>query len=62
MKAAVLEAVKKLVVKDIPVPKPKDDEVLIKVNCCGICGTDVHLVERNPDTGYIRSSAPAMMK
>ena len=43
MKAAVLEAVKKLVVKDIPVPKPKDDEVLIKVNCCGICGTDMKL-------------------
>lgn len=43
MKAAVLEAVKKLVVKDIPVPKPEDDEVLIKVNCCGICGTDMKL-------------------
>lgn len=43
MKAAVLEGVKKLVVKDIPVPKPKDDEVLIKVDCCGLCGTDMKL-------------------
>jgi threonine dehydrogenase-like Zn-dependent dehydrogenase len=25
----------------------------------GLCGTDVHLVSKNPDTGYIRSSAPS---
>ena len=44
MKAAVLEDVKSLVIKDIPVPEPKDDEVLIKVNCCGLCGTDLKLL------------------
>lgn len=43
MKAAVLEAVEKLVVKDIPKSEPKDDEVLIKVKVCGICGTDLKL-------------------
>lgn len=43
MKAAVLEAVKKIVVKDIPVPKLGDNEVLIKVSVCGICGTDLKL-------------------
>jgi len=43
MKAAVLEAVKKIVVKDIPVPEPKPDEVLIRVEVCGICGTDLNL-------------------
>ncbi len=43
MKAAVLEGIEKLVVKDVPQPKPKDNEVLIKVNCCGICGTDLKL-------------------
>lgn len=43
MKASVLEAVNKLVNKDIPIPKPKDNEVLIKVKVCGICGTDMKL-------------------
>jgi 2-desacetyl-2-hydroxyethyl bacteriochlorophyllide A dehydrogenase len=43
MKAAVLEAVKRIVVKDIPAPIPKDDEVLIKVKTCGMCGTDLKL-------------------
>jgi len=43
MKAAVLEAVEKLVVKDIPVPVPKDDEVLIRIAVCGICATDTKL-------------------
>lgn len=29
---------------DIPVPEPGDDEVLIKVMACGICGTDEHIM------------------
>ncbi len=29
---------------DIPIPEPKADEVLIKVMACGICGTDVHIM------------------
>ena len=45
MKAAVLEAVNRLVVKDIDRPTPKDDEVLIKVKVCGICGTDIKLYD-----------------
>ena len=43
MKAAVLEAIKRIAVKDIPTPIPKDDEVLIKVKTCGMCGTDLKL-------------------
>jgi 2-desacetyl-2-hydroxyethyl bacteriochlorophyllide A dehydrogenase len=43
MRAAVLEAVNKLVVQDIPVPSPGPNEVLIKVEVCGICGTDLKL-------------------
>jgi len=43
MRAAVLEAVKNLVIKDVPQPEPKDDEVLIKVKACGLCGTDSKL-------------------
>lgn len=43
MKAAVLEGVGTLKLKDVPVPRPKDNEVLIKVEICGICGTDIKL-------------------
>ena len=29
----------------LPVPEPGDDEVLIKVHCTAICGTDMHIME-----------------
>jgi len=28
---------------DMPLPQPADDELLIKVKYCGICGTDLHI-------------------
>ena len=42
MKALVLEEYKKLVYKDVPDPVIGDDEVLVRVKACGICGSDVH--------------------
>lgn len=30
---------------DLPVPQIDDDEVLIKVHCTAICGTDLHIIE-----------------
>jgi threonine dehydrogenase-like Zn-dependent dehydrogenase len=35
------------------------DEIRVEMLYTGLCGTDLHLVERNPETGYIRGSAPA---
>ena len=35
------------------------DEVRVEMIYAGLCGTDVHVVETNPDTGYILCSAPA---
>jgi 2-desacetyl-2-hydroxyethyl bacteriochlorophyllide A dehydrogenase len=32
-------------IREIPTPEPKDDEVLVKVEYCGICGSDVHQVQ-----------------
>ncbi len=40
MKAMVLEEPKRFVYKDVPMPEISDDEVLIKVKYCGICGSD----------------------
>ena len=34
-----------LVFADVKVPEPQEDEVLIKVRACGICRTDLHVVE-----------------
>jgi threonine dehydrogenase-like Zn-dependent dehydrogenase len=42
MKALVLEEYNKLVYKDVPIPEIKENEVLVKVMACGICGSDVH--------------------
>jgi L-iditol 2-dehydrogenase len=30
-------------VREIPIPQPRSDELLIRVNYCGICGTDLHI-------------------
>ena len=34
-----------LVYTEVPQPRPQDDEVLVKVSACGICRTDLHVVE-----------------
>ena len=34
-----------LVRRDLAVPKPGDHEVLVRVSACGICRTDLHVVE-----------------
>jgi (R,R)-butanediol dehydrogenase/meso-butanediol dehydrogenase/diacetyl reductase len=34
------------------------DMIRVEMIYAGVCGTDVHLVDKNPDTGYIRSTAP----
>lgn len=43
MKAAVLEDVKKLVVRDVPDPRASPREVVLRVEAVGVCGTDMHL-------------------
>jgi len=42
MKALVLEKYSELIYKDVPDPVIKNNEVLVKVMACGICGSDVH--------------------
>lgn len=44
MKAMRLEAVGSLFVREIEKPAPGPDELLVKVEACGICGTDRHLL------------------
>jgi len=42
MKALVLSAYKQLDVVDMARPQPGEDELLIRIQACGICGSDVH--------------------
>ncbi|MDB4780805.1 alcohol dehydrogenase catalytic domain-containing protein, partial [bacterium] len=42
MKVLELIAPSEFVVSEKPKPVPQPGEVLIKVACCGICGSDVH--------------------
>jgi scyllo-inosose 3-dehydrogenase len=39
-------------VAELADPTPEADEVVIRVGACGICGSDLHFVERDPD-GYM---------
>src|SRR5437764_11887224 len=34
-----------LVLSEVAIPEPADDEVLVQVSACGICRTDLHVVE-----------------
>jgi L-iditol 2-dehydrogenase len=42
MKALLLEEYKKLVVAEVPVPEIGDEDLLVRVKACGVCGSDVH--------------------
>jgi threonine dehydrogenase-like Zn-dependent dehydrogenase len=48
MRAAVYEGEGRLVVKDVPDPTPAPDEVLIEVEACGVCGSDVQIINVPP--------------
>lgn len=46
MKAMIFEVPgRPLRLADVPVPDPKAEQVLIKVQACGICRTDLHVVD-----------------
>ena len=41
-----------LAIKDLKMPKPGPDQVLIRIKACGVCGSDMHFYETD-EQGYI---------
>ncbi len=53
MKQAVMTAPGQIEFKEIEQPKPQSDEVLIKIERIGVCGSDIHVYHGlHPYTGY----------
>lgn len=46
MKACVLEAIDKLVYKEVPTPEAAENEVLVHIKACGICSSDYYRVKK----------------
>jgi len=42
----------RLGIKEVKIPKPKPDELLIRIKACGVCGSDMHFYETDSE-GYI---------
>ena len=47
-KISVLKEPRKMEVVEVDLPAVGDDEILVKVEGCGICGTDVHEYKGDP--------------
>lgn len=45
MKTAVMTDLMKVEIQERPIPQPKENEVLVKVEYVGICGSDLHYYE-----------------
>ncbi|MER7350066.1 zinc-dependent alcohol dehydrogenase family protein [Streptomyces aurantiacus] len=45
MKAAIIESVGKAVVGEVPDPTPGPRDVVVEVAACGLCGTDLHILQ-----------------
>lgn len=53
MKTAVMLGIGKMGFEDRPIPKVKDNEVLVKLEYVGICGSDLHYYETGAIGDYI---------
>lgn len=45
---AMLTELEHFDIKEVPMPEVGDDDILVKVEGCGVCGTDAHEFKRDP--------------
>jgi len=53
MKVAVMKGLREIDFIERPIPQPKEDEVLVRLEYVGICGSDVHYYENGRIGDYI---------
>jgi len=54
MKAAVVHSFDKpLQVEEVPTPKPNHGQVLVKMETCGLCHTDIHAAHRGRQGSHL---------
>ncbi len=58
MKAAVLEDVRKMAVRQVPDPELAPHEVLLRVRAVGVCGTDLHLFQGHGNYNFDSQGRP----
>jgi 2-desacetyl-2-hydroxyethyl bacteriochlorophyllide A dehydrogenase len=49
MKAVIFKGDEKLEIRNIPIPKPKRNQVLVKIKTAAICGSDIHFYRSKPE-------------
>lgn len=55
MKEVVITGPKQYEIREVPVPKPGDGEVLIQMKAAGVCGSDIHqFLGENPNAVFPR--------
>ena len=53
MRAIVLDRPGRFRVAKVPDPTPGPGQIVVKVDCCGVCGTDIHIMDGEfPPTPY----------
>ena len=55
-KVAMLVDSKKIEIQEVPLPELGEDDILVKVEGAGICGTDVHEWKSDPSASCLLSS------
>lgn len=53
MKTAVMQGIGKMELIERPIPEPKEDEALVKVEYVGVCGSDLHYYESGAIGDYV---------
>ena len=53
MKTAVMTGISQVEIQERPIPVPADNEVLVKVEYVGICGSDLHYYETGAIGNYV---------
>ena len=60
-KGAIMDRLRHFVVQELPMPEMKEDQVLIKIEYVGICGSDVHYFHDGRCGSFVLDEFPFML-